>query len=717
MTYSIGCLAMKTKGIKSLYFLLVLFLSSCVYYNTFWYAKEYFKRAERARKKAEQKARLLPSTVTGKRETSELESGKDSKKITSVPGDARSLYEKSIQKSSKVLAVYPNSDYVDDALFLIGLCYFRMGEYDKAIRKFDELYTNFPDSPFISEARFYRGWANMMLGNYGASAFEFQIILDDKILGEDAAFMLAELAYVQNDYPKAIDGYKSFIEKYPSSKRIDEAYLKLADLYFQTDSFELCERTVEKISKNASNNIRFDAQILAARAKLELGKFEDALAILNELLKNTSEKSLMAEIELLIGEVYSRWGKLDEAENTWIGVTQKYPKTPASSVAYLRLGELYQKRNWDLVKAGEMYNKAVNESPNSPSARVALMRSQSILELEKVRAFNPDTTNEDRLLANYFKMAEIYLFDLDVPDSALSIYKHIWANYRKSPSSCRALYGIAWIYQYAYKDIQSSDSLYSVVLDSCGETDWAPKAAEYFKMRGTALDSTKVQTVAYFFVKAEEFRLTYGWMDSAMKYYSKVVEQYPNSSFEPKALLSIALILKSRGEKDSADAIYNIVAKKYPDTDYAKEAQFQLGFLDSPPERLTQKPQRPRETSPDTTLFTMPPKSTEPPKDTTSLFTSLPYAPVPRERGELIYPEQEYSSGLEGKILRLRILINSFGEVVDAQLLGSSGNSVIDQAAIQAAKRTKFDPLTIDISKYNTWFLYEIRITKPIREY
>lgn len=715
---TISLIGFSKMRIRKITYVLALFLilsTSCVYYNTFWYAKEYYKRAERARKKAEQKARLLPSTVTGKRESTP-ETSSSQKPSTSVSGDAKALYEKSIEKSSKVLAIYPESDYVDDALFLIGLCYFRMGEYDKAIRKFDELYTNFPESPFIPQARFYRGWANMMLGNYGTSAFEFQVVLDDKILGEDALFMLAELAYIQNDYPKARDGYKKFIEKYPNSKRLDEAYLKLADVYFHTDSFEQCEKTAEKIKGSSSPNIRFDANLLLARAKLELQKFDEALDILNNLLTNTDDKNLKAEVELLIGEVYYRWGKLEDAEKVWIGVTVKYPKTPASSMAYLRLGELYQKKNWDLVKAGEMYNKAVNESPNSPSARIALMRSQSILELEKVKAFESDTTNKEQLLNNYFKMAEIYLFDLDVPDSALSIYKHIWENYRGSPSSCRALYGIAWINQYSYKDITSSDSLYSMVLDSCKGTDWAPKAAEYFKMRGTALDSTKVQTVAYFFVKAEEFRLTYGWMDSAMKYYSKVVEEYPNSAFEPKALLSMALILKSQGEKDSADVIYNLVSKKYADTDYAKEAQFQLGLLDSPPERLAKVVLAPKETSAETTITREEKKEIEIPKDTTS-FTSLPLAPTPKERGELIYPEQEYSSALEGKILKLRILINSFGEVVDAQLLGSSGNPVIDQAAILAAKRTKFDPLTIDITKYNTWFLYEIRITKPVREY
>jgi len=717
----------RSNYIKIAVLLLCSLFMGCVYYNTFWYAKEYYKQAERARKKAETKRRLLSRTTyfpspSFQPSPTQIpsyppDSGFKSTTTEPAPSDAQALYEKSIKKASKVLAIYPESDYVDDALFLIGMCYFRMGQYDKAIRKFDELYTNFPKSPFLTEARFYRGWANMMLGNFGASAFEFQEVLDDKEFGEDAAFMLAEVAYAQKDYQTAEEYYLKFIEKYPNSKRSFEAYLKLGDIYFNTDRFAEAETTLEKITDKAPANVYFEAQLLLGRTKIELSKFEEALKILQTLLERTTERADRAEIELVIGELYFRWGKLDEAENIWKGITEKYPKSEASSIAYLRLGELYQKKNWDLKKAADMYAKSVTESPRSQSARVAMLRSQSLLELERVRTGEIDTTNREKLIDNYFRMGEIYLFDLNAPDSALAIYQYILKNYPESPMACKALYGIAWINQYSYKDIQRADSLYAAILDTCSGTDWAPKSAEYFKMRGTALDSTRVRTVAYYFIKAEEFLLTYQWPDSALKYYSKVTTEYPTSRYTPKALLAIALILKKyKGMVDSANVIYNYVAKNYEGTDYAKEAGFQLGNIPSPPERLAGRvpieppryePKVPAETT--TTVKSAP--------ETTSTTPSLPYAPPPKERAELVYPEQEYSSALEGKILKLKILINSFGEVQDAQLLGSSGNPVIDQAAIQAAKKTKFDPLSIDITKYNTWFLYEIRITRPAREY
>jgi TonB family protein len=81
----------------------------------------------------------------------------------------------------------------------------------------------------------------------------------------------------------------------------------------------------------------------------------------------------------------------------------------------------------------------------------------------------------------------------------------------------------------------------------------------------------------------------------------------------------------------------------------------------------------------------------------------------------LFYPEQEWSSRLQGKKVRIKIKIDPFGKVTDAQLLMSCGNSVIDEAALRAVKKAEFDPSQIDITLFNKWMLIEIPVTKPAR--
>ena len=79
---------------------IALLLQSCGgYYNTFYNTKKVYKEALE-----EQKRRPVNDNRPG--------SGEIQK------------YDKAIEKASKLLQLYPNSRYVDDALLLIGECFF-----------------------------------------------------------------------------------------------------------------------------------------------------------------------------------------------------------------------------------------------------------------------------------------------------------------------------------------------------------------------------------------------------------------------------------------------------------------------------------------------------------------------------------------------------------------------------------------------------------------
>ena len=80
-----------------------LVFSGCAYFNTFYNAKKQFGDAEKA-------YLANPPDL-------EISSGQ------------RDLYEQAIKKASKILVFYPNSKYVDDALFLMGKAYFRTVSY------------------------------------------------------------------------------------------------------------------------------------------------------------------------------------------------------------------------------------------------------------------------------------------------------------------------------------------------------------------------------------------------------------------------------------------------------------------------------------------------------------------------------------------------------------------------------------------------------------
>ena len=96
---------------KALFSLLVLSftVSSCAYFNTFYNTKKVFNEAKKERKKR----------LSEKPSSAELQK-----------------YDKTIEKASRILEIYPNSKYVDDALMILGECFYYKGENVKAQRKF-----------------------------------------------------------------------------------------------------------------------------------------------------------------------------------------------------------------------------------------------------------------------------------------------------------------------------------------------------------------------------------------------------------------------------------------------------------------------------------------------------------------------------------------------------------------------------------------------------
>ena len=105
--------------------LVLLLLSSCVYFNTIYNAKRLYREAEKARTEA-------------------LRTG------SGITRNLKDRYKVVVIKCSKVLRDHPNSGWVDDSIFLMGKALVRQQEYNKGIRKFQELITNYPESKYAS---------------------------------------------------------------------------------------------------------------------------------------------------------------------------------------------------------------------------------------------------------------------------------------------------------------------------------------------------------------------------------------------------------------------------------------------------------------------------------------------------------------------------------------------------------------------------------------
>ncbi len=152
---------MTTRNLRLRSFLLVgcalatlVFASGCAYYNTFYNIKRDFKTAEKqsARAHADQPAgQLVQPTRPGQ----------------PAPGNIPiQQYQTILQSCAKLLEFYPKSRWIDDALMIMGVSYYRTEEYARAERKFTELLTIFPNSKHVEMSIVWRARALLAQDKY-----------------------------------------------------------------------------------------------------------------------------------------------------------------------------------------------------------------------------------------------------------------------------------------------------------------------------------------------------------------------------------------------------------------------------------------------------------------------------------------------------------------------------------------------------------------------
>ena len=128
---------------KKLLPLLLLFLFSCVYYNTFYNAEVNYKKAEK----------IIEQTPPANSE--------DDK----IPAQAKKLLGKAIENSTIVIDSYPESKYVDDAYFIIGKASFLRKEYFNAEKYLKGLIDLYSDSEYYNEAQIWLIYTYLKMDN------------------------------------------------------------------------------------------------------------------------------------------------------------------------------------------------------------------------------------------------------------------------------------------------------------------------------------------------------------------------------------------------------------------------------------------------------------------------------------------------------------------------------------------------------------------------
>lgn len=691
-------------------------LASCksVYYNTFYNAKQQYSIAEQKR---------VESETPGSRIT---------------PATYNALYQRAILKASIVLKYFPDSKWFDDSLLLIGKASYWRKDYTESLTKFQELQKLFPQSELIPETRYWQGlalWAMNRTNEARATFSLFDKKTDPELYGL-SNLALAEMEASQGNRENAIISYKALLETLDKKHKLRaRAWQGVGNNLLELNRYDEALEAYENVLKSKpETRTNFETRVKIGETLERQQKYDEALDTYQKILKIKRLRIYEAEIRLKQARIYQLKKQSETAEEIYSDVGKKYPRSKYSAEAFYRLGLIEQKTRRNLEKAKELFEKAVREDRSSDEGKLALQRQKDLVALERYTKQAEKVEDPQKALGPLFDLAELYLFNLGEPDSALSIYQRVLSLTDTTDLAPKVHYAIGLIYADSLKNETAAREHFQQLLDQHPNTPYAVEARTRLNQKRADDDLAKTR-----FLQAENLIAEGTSTRDILPIYRQIADEYPNSLFAPKALFALAWTYENDlDEREQAKTIYEQVQERYPLTQYGKIATDKLKgkFLDPPPEPADSTQTQPSEAQPDTTQSDT--TNTQPDTIQTRtqkiIRTQKTVSPKPAFKPDVIigggimeavdadeepqiieeiepeYPEEARAEGKPVTVF-LRLLILKNGSVGEVHV--TSGPELFHSAAVEAAKQYTFEPGIHEDAPRDMWIDLSIYFEPP----
>ncbi|MFO8234821.1 MAG: tetratricopeptide repeat protein [Bacteroidales bacterium] len=410
--------------------------------------------------------------------------------------------------------------------YQIGYTAYKLEEYDNAIENFEEV-TDEDDE--LAQSAYYHladCYLNTNNENKAKLAFEFASKLDhDPEIKENALFNYAKITFQLRNTPfnAAINAFKDYIEKYPDSDNIDEAYNYLVQAYLNSNNYQDALKSLEQVD-DMDVSLEKAYQKVAYFRALELYNnrhYDEAILVFNKSLQYEQyDKNIAALTQYWRAESYYQLEKYEDAAasyNSFLMLPGAF-STPVYDKAHYNLGYAYfQQKKYP--EAIEWFRKFINLSRSKEPKYLAdtYIRLGDCYFLR--RSFS-------LAVANYNQALEVNVWDQDYAMFQSSIAMGLQGQHDQQISSLQTL------------------------IDKYPQSNYSDDA--HFEIGRSYMDIDNPER--------------------AIEYFEKLVDEYSSSQYVKRALVQLGLIHYAQNENEEAIEYLKRVIAEYPGTAEAKNA-------------------------------------------------------------------------------------------------------------------------------------------------
>ena len=525
------------------------YTNTVAYFNTFYNAQRLFHDAqdEVAKARRDQQERSLTT------------------KTFSLPGTARSKFQTSIEKNSKVLSFYPTSKWVDDALLMIGKAYYYMEDDLRAERKFLELASQYPNSDLIPESRLWLGRCQLRMKKYEEGTKVLQAVIDsdgDADLAAEAADEIGSLAQQQERYTDAVKFFSLAAEKTSDDELKARVLMNIGKCYTITGDLEKAQAAYEKASDAASlYAVRFQGQMQAVRTVIAQKKYDEADRTLSDMLSDMKNSDYFGQIHLELANILMMKDRTEEAIMKYRYIDTAFARTDEAARSYFALAQYYEQREHRYDSARVLYQKARLEFSASEINKYAGEKSDQYAKYDQLwkELIHFDSL---RTVAIHERWRRDSLAAAGIKDT-VSRTDTVAVKDERKPSAMSK----------PGKKKESEPP--APVIDSAKVKEKLTREqaeAKWIDSLSTSIVRTNFELGSLFFLEIQQ-------PDSAVRWFRTVVEHAPGSDFAPRALYSMAEIARTvpNGPAGETTPLLRKIITDYPESPYANEARRILG--------------------------------------------------------------------------------------------------------------------------------------------
>ncbi len=410
--------------------------------------------------------------------------------------------------------------------YQLAYSYYRTGDVDKAIKLFLEIGVR---NDLLTQNIWY------MLGNsyiekgdkkraqlgFGeASKMDF-----DKKIREDALFNYAKLTYETSYSPfgEVIDAFQEYIDLYPGSDKIQEAYDYLVSTYLQVKNYKAALASLDKI-RNKDARLQEAYQRVAFYRALELFKNIEIEASIDMFDKSLQygkyNRPLRARAIYWRGEAWYRMGEYANAIKDY----EEFMGIPGSAgLSEYKMVRYNLGYAWFNLKE---YNNSVNHFRSFES--------------------NPGNVNPEIVTDARNRMADCYYISTNYTD-AIRYYDKIIDYGRVDADYAMFQKGFSLGLM---KDQRGKAEILTTLVEKFPASSYVPNAI--FE-RGRAR------------LVLEDYKR--GEAD-----FNTIIQNYPTSQFVPRSIVQLGLLYTNLGDNQRAIGQYKKVIENYKSTPEARDA-------------------------------------------------------------------------------------------------------------------------------------------------